>query len=73
VIEQIAELVGRKPRIDRRPVHAADVPATWADIGKARRLLEWSPQIPVEEGLRRAAAWYQENREIALPLKLGDY
>ena len=72
IIDQIASLVGRSPRIERRPAHPADVPATWADIGKARQLLGWSPQVPVEEGLRRCADWYHENREMALPLNLGD-
>jgi nucleoside-diphosphate-sugar epimerase len=72
VIEQIAQLVGKKPQIDRRPVHPADVPATWADISKARQLLDWSPQVSLEEGLARAVAWYRENRAVALPLKLGD-
>jgi UDP-glucuronate 4-epimerase len=72
MIEQIAELVGRQPRVEYRPAHPADVPATWAEIGKARRLLGWSPQISVQEGLRRSVAWYQENRRTALPLELGD-
>jgi len=72
VIEQIAALLGRNPQIDYRPAHPADVPTTWADIGKARRLLEWSPQTSVEEGLRRSVQWYRENRAIALPLELGD-
>jgi len=72
VIEQIAQLVGRQPRIEHRPAHPADVPATWADIGKARRLLEWSPEVSLEEGLRRSVAWYRENRQVVLPLELGD-
>ena len=72
VIEQIAQLVGRQPRIEHRPAHPADVPATWAEIGKARRLLEWSPEVSLEEGLRRSVAWYRENRQTVLPLELGD-
>jgi nucleoside-diphosphate-sugar epimerase len=72
IIDQIAALVGRPPRIERRPAHPADVPATWADVGKARRLLGWSPQVPIEEGLRRCVAWYQENRATVLPLELGE-
>ena len=72
VIDEIARLVGKQPQYDRRPVHPADVPATWADIGKARQLLDWSPQVPLEEGLARAVAWYRENRDVALALELGD-
>ena len=72
IIEQIGQLVGRQPRIERRAEHPADVPATWADIGKARELLDWAPQVSVEEGLRRSVAWYREHRETVLPLELGD-
>ena len=71
VIEQIASLLGRAPQIVRRPAHPADVPATWADLSKARRLLDWSPEVPVEEGLCRCVEWYRENRETILPLELG--
>ncbi len=72
VIEKIGELLGRKPQIEHRAAHPADVSATWADIGKARRLLGWSPQVSLEDGLARCVAWYRENRSIALPLDLGD-
>lgn len=72
LIEGIAEMVGREPILEHRPFHRADVPATWADISKARRLLGWSPQTPLQEGLRRAVAWYRDHRELALPIELGD-
>jgi len=71
IIDQIAALVERIAKIDYRPPHPADVFATWADIGKARQLLGWSPEVPVEEGLRRCVEWYRENREAILPLELG--
>jgi len=71
VIDQIAALVGGTPRIDRRPAHPADVARTWADVGKARQLLGWSPQVPLEEGLRRSVAWYRDNRDLAVALRLG--
>lgn len=72
VIEQISMLVGRPAQIDRRPPHPADVPATWADITKARRLLNWSPRISLEEGLAQCVEWYRQNRDFVLPLALGD-
>ncbi|HZZ26626.1 MAG TPA: NAD-dependent epimerase/dehydratase family protein [Pirellulales bacterium] len=70
-IGQIAKLLGREPIINRRPMHPADVPATWANVDKAKRLLGWTPQISLEEGLRRTVAWYQENRDLAMQLSLG--
>lgn len=72
LIERIADLLGRPARIEYRPAHPADVPATWADIERARRVLGWSPEVALEEGLRRAVAWYQENRRFAAGLDLGD-
>ncbi|MEX2140064.1 MAG: NAD-dependent epimerase/dehydratase family protein [Pirellulales bacterium] len=70
VIQQIAELVGRQPVIQSRPAHAADVPATWAAIEKARSLLGWSPQITVEQGLRSCVEWYRWNRSMAREIGL---
>jgi UDP-glucuronate 4-epimerase len=71
IIHQIAELVGRQPVIQSRPVHAADVPATWASIEKARSLLGWSPQTIVEQGLKSCVEWYRANRSMAQGIELG--
>ncbi len=56
---------GKKARIETYPMHAADVLATWADINKAKRLLDWEPQVSLAEGVARLSAWYQENRDWA--------
>jgi nucleoside-diphosphate-sugar epimerase len=70
LIGQIAQIVGRQPIVERRPAHPADVPATWANVQKAKRLLSWTPQISLEEGLRRTAAWHRENYQLATQLHL---
>jgi len=62
-IRLVEELVGKKANIEYRPRHPADVLATWADIGKAERLLEWRPQSTFREGVARLVDWYRENRE----------
>jgi nucleoside-diphosphate-sugar epimerase len=41
------------------------MPATWADIGKAERLLGWQPGVNFEDGVRRLVDWYRENRDWA--------
>jgi UDP-glucuronate 4-epimerase len=70
LIGLISQLVGREPVIQQRPAHPADVPATWANVQKANRLLSWSPQISLEEGLHRSVAWYRVNRCLAMQLTL---
>lgn len=63
--------LGQAAQIDFHPMHRADVRATWADIGKAERLLGWRPQVTTEEGIRRLVAWYQENRAWAREVVTG--
>ncbi len=47
------------------PVYSAerpgDVPHSLADTGKAEKLLGYTPEYSVREGLKRAAAWYWSN------------
>jgi nucleoside-diphosphate-sugar epimerase len=42
-IRLVEELVGQEAQLEFMPGHPADVPATWADIGKAERLLVLRP------------------------------
>jgi nucleoside-diphosphate-sugar epimerase len=72
VIAALERLLGQPARYDRRPAHSADVAATWADIGKARTLLEWSPRTSLEDGLQAAVRWYAENRSWASQIDLCD-
>ena len=65
MIGLIQELTGQKAHIEYRPWHPADMAATWADITKARKMLNWSPKTGFREGLQRLVAWYEENRAWA--------
>jgi UDP-glucuronate 4-epimerase len=51
--------LGRAAVIDRRPLQPGDVPQTFADVTKARRLLGYDPQTPIEEGIRRFVEWFK--------------
>lgn len=73
VIDTIARLLGKSVRRTTRPRHPADVPATWANIRKAKEILGWQPEVPLEEGLKRSVAWYWENRDFVLSLDLGPW
>ena len=71
MIRTIGDMLGAQAKINYQPAHPADVQATWANIDKAGSLLQWSPQIPFEEGIRRSVDWYRQNREMARDLHLG--
>jgi len=64
-IRLVEELVGKKAMLEYKPRHPADVLATWADIGKAERLLGWRPRSLFEQGVAQLVAWYQGNRDWA--------
>jgi nucleoside-diphosphate-sugar epimerase len=44
---------------------AGDVRDSQADIGKAQRLLEYSPFVTFDEGLRNTVEWYRSTTEAA--------
>lgn len=54
----IETLAGGKGNFIPKPRIAADVMRTYADIGKARRLLGYNPQISVADGVARFWDWY---------------
>ena len=64
----VEKLVGKPAKIHHQPMHRADVTRTWADISKARRLLDWSPRTLHEQGIRDTVAWYNANRAWAREL-----
>jgi nucleoside-diphosphate-sugar epimerase len=61
VIGFIETGVGQKAVIEYQPRHPADVSATWANITKAKELLDWRPEVFFEDGLANSISWFQEN------------
>lgn len=47
--------------IDRQPPQPGDVPQTFADITKARKLLGYNPQTQIEEGIHKFVGWFRGN------------
>lgn len=58
LVQTIEEVVGRKAIIEWLPEQPGDVPITFADISKARRLLGYAPATPLAEGIRKFADWH---------------
>lgn len=59
LIVKLEVATGTKALQERLPDQPGDVPITWANIDKAKRLLGYSPQTSMEEGLRNFVAWYR--------------
>jgi nucleoside-diphosphate-sugar epimerase len=72
VLHQIEALLDDRAEIQWHESAPADVRATWADIQKARRLLEWEPRVPFDEGLKSCVAWYLQEREWASQVNTSD-
>jgi UDP-glucuronate 4-epimerase len=70
VIAGIEQRLGKKADIDNRVFHKADIKETWADISKAKRLLNWEPTVSFESGLDQTVQWYMNNKEWAKEIKL---
>lgn len=59
-VGRIEELTGRKAKFVPASLPATDIASTHADISKARRLLDYRPQISVPAGVERFWQWYQK-------------
>jgi UDP-glucuronate 4-epimerase len=64
-IRMIEQKTGKRARLEFRPLHPADVLATWADLSKTRGLIEWSPSTGLDEGIDALIQWYKVNRDWA--------
>ena len=59
LIELIEDSLGKKAEIDRQPMQPGDVPITYADISKARRMLGYDPRTKIEEGIPKFVEWFR--------------
>lgn len=59
LVVTLERVTGRKARREHQPPQPGDVPLTWADISKAKRLFGYQPSTGLEEGLARFVEWYR--------------
>lgn len=58
MIEQIQALIGQgSPQWGKIPYRIGETMRLFADISKARRLLDWSPKTPLADGLKATVEW----------------
>lgn len=59
LIATLENVLGKTAQIEWLPDQPGDVPITYADISKARRLLGYEPRVPFRDGIRRLVEWYR--------------
>lgn len=69
LVELIEQITGKKATIDRQPRNPADMSTNWADVSKARQLLEWQPQVGLRQGIENLVTWYHSERSWAKEVK----
>jgi len=65
VISIIEKITDNKAIIKYLPESPLDIKATWADINKAKTILEWEPSVNIEKGINECINWYLQNRDWA--------
>jgi UDP-glucuronate 4-epimerase len=61
LISLVERELGKKAIIDPQPLQPGDVPQTFADVTKARRLLGYNPQTQIEDGIHRFVEWFRSS------------
>jgi UDP-glucuronate 4-epimerase len=62
LISILEEQLGEAAVIVEKPIPAGDVMQTFADTGKAKRLLDFSAKVSIEDGLKAFIQWYREEQ-----------
>lgn len=63
-IKIIEDYLNKKAIKSYLPLQAGDVIATWADISKAQKILDYQPKTTIEKGVKKFIEWYQKYQNI---------
>jgi len=67
VISNLEGEVGLKANLEYLPTQPGEMEATWADLSKAQRLLDYEPRVSFEEGVARFVRWFREREKPGEP------
>jgi nucleoside-diphosphate-sugar epimerase len=65
LIHMLETLTGNTAKIERYPAHPADMTTNWADVSKAARVLDWTPNTGLDQGVAALVEWYNRERSWA--------
>lgn len=71
LIDTLEGIMGKKADIVQHPRHRADILTSQADVSKARQVLGWEPEVPLESGIQKVVDWYLDERSWAKDIDTG--
>jgi len=60
VVDLLEQAIGKKAVRELAPMHAGDVPATYADVDDLVRDVGFKPSTPIAEGIGKFVAWFTD-------------
>jgi len=66
LLDVLEAALGQPATLRHQPEQPGEVPQTWADIGKARDLLGYNPQVAIDEGIARFLACEPKPTDLAV-------
>ncbi len=64
LISEIEEALGKKAIRRDLPMQPGDVIQTFAEVDKAKKLLDYQPSTSISEGLRKFINWYRSEKDF---------
>ena len=58
-ISELESCLGVKAEKNYLPMQDGDVPFTWSDISKAKKMLNYNPQYDISHGIPEFVKWYK--------------
>lgn len=62
MIQLIEKSLGKKAKIEYTDPVPGDVPITYADVSKSKKLLGYNPQTKIEDGIPKFIQWFNEQK-----------
>jgi UDP-glucuronate 4-epimerase len=64
LVELLEHALDKRATIDRLPAQPGDVPLTFADVSKAKRLLGYRPATQIEAGIEKFSEWFKTEGKV---------
>ena len=59
MISHIEKELNKKAIINLKPIQPGDVKKTYANINKAKELLNYNPKVDIKYGIKKFIEWYK--------------